>query len=83
MLRRIASIIFIAIALISFIAPSSYAQDNYRHGRRSERRVYIEHRHEHRHWHRHIYRRAHRERRNKVIIRDDRNRVGVKVKVNF
>lgn len=83
MLRRIASILFITIALMSFAAPSSYAQDNYRHGRRSERRVYVEHRHQHRHMYRHVYRHEHRERGNKVVLRSHRNHTDVKLKVNF
>ncbi|MDR3626503.1 MAG: hypothetical protein P4L45_06705 [Ignavibacteriaceae bacterium] len=83
MLRRIASILFIAVALMSFAAPSSYAQDNYRHGRRSERRVYVVHRHEHRHVNRHVYRHVRRERGNKVVLRSHRNNTDVKLKVNF
>jgi len=91
MLRRIASILFITIALMSFAAPSSYAQDNYRHGRRSERREYVGHRHEHRHgfrhehrrMYRHEYRHEHRESGNKVVLRSHRNHTDVKLKVNF
>jgi len=79
MLRRIASILFIAIALVSFAAISSYSQDNYRH----ERREYVEHRHERRHIYRRVYRHDHRDRRNKVIIRGHDHKTDIKVKVNF
>jgi hypothetical protein len=41
MLQRIASILFIAITLMSFAASTSFSQDD----RRPERRVYVGHRH--------------------------------------
>ena len=42
MLRRLASILFIAIALMSFVASSSFSQDGNGNGRRPEKRVYVE-----------------------------------------
>ena len=83
MLRRIASILFIAIALVSFAAISTYSQDNDRHERRHERREYVEHRHEHRHIYRRVYRHEHRDRNNKIILKGHSNKTDIKVKVNF
>jgi hypothetical protein len=67
----LASILFIAIALMSFVASSSFSQDGNGNGRRPEKRVYVE------------KRRVHRVRRHKVIIRRHRTRSDIKVKVNL
>jgi hypothetical protein len=71
MLRRFVSFLFIAIALVSFVASPSYAQYENRHGRRPEKRVYV------------VKRKVHRIRRHEVIIRSHRKKVGIRVKVNL
>ncbi|MGD1007997.1 MAG: hypothetical protein ABR980_12295 [Ignavibacteriaceae bacterium] len=70
MVRRFASILFIAIALMSFVASSSFARDENIPGMRLEKKVYV------------MHRKGHRVRRHRVIIRRHR-RSDIRVKVNL
>jgi len=72
MLRRFASIFVIAIALMSFAASSSFAQDENMHGRKPEKKVYV------------VKRKVRKVKRHKIIIRGHKKveKGDARVKVN-
>jgi hypothetical protein len=74
MIQRFASILVIAIALLSFVSSSSFAQDENRPGRKPERKEHV------------VKRKVYRSKRHKVIVRGHKRKTektDVRVKVNL